>query len=217
MAKAARVEIVDNAGRARRWDGSVWHETPLPFTVTAIDQRYGEPWAVGNVPDDDLPAAARWNGASWTMTRMPAFPHVLAGRQIGLRQVAVAGRGDVWAQGTISADCDEDCGRGRILLMHWHGGTWGYSLRCGMRPVLVSRIDRRRLTGLWYASDDVSLYMSDGRWERAVLPGDPPRDNHVNAVAVRQGSPRPDDHTGGGLRDACPEPSGGGYFMSAAC
>ncbi|MBO3745988.1 hypothetical protein J5X84_07915 [Streptosporangiaceae bacterium NEAU-GS5] len=178
------------AAQLWRWDGSAWLKTPVPFRVTAIDQRRGELWAIGDDTVEDVPAAARWNGASWTMTRMPDFPQVLAEQHVVLKQVAVGGRGDVWAQGDISADCDENCSPGRILVMHWNGGKWSYWLQRHTEPVLVSRIERRRLTGLWSAGDDVVLYMSDGRWARAIVPGIRHLDNHVHDVVVRQGSAR---------------------------
>ncbi|MEU8380557.1 hypothetical protein [Streptosporangium sp. NPDC048865] len=98
----------------RRWSGTGWSDFSLPRGVEvrafgAVGPR--DVWALGRGPDDGA-VIMRWDGDRWNTVPMPRS---LAGRGVGLEDVAAFSADEAWAIGGDSATA---------VVIRWDGRRW---------------------------------------------------------------------------------------------
>ena len=108
-----------------RWNGAEWDVVPSPNAGSAANRfdavdalSPDAAWAVGRSSNGvgDVPTAAQWDGASWTL--LPAPLDVTEGALTG---VAAISTDDVWA---VGYEGDVGTGEERALAIHWNGLRW---------------------------------------------------------------------------------------------
>lgn len=155
-----------------RWDGSRWHNIPVPAPMTSGD---GAVWAIladgsvgawlGGSKEIDTttgqyqaPSIFRWDGATWTDT-LPSWPNS-SGGSAEITTLVESSVSDVWAGGWVS-------GAGtpngyEPLVLHWNGATWTQQSDASPPGSLIEWLSARSSTDVWAAgtdSDDVHGYV----------------------------------------------------------
>lgn len=127
------------------WTGTAWGVVPGPkagvrdsdlWGVTALSP--ANVWAVGNERTGGgrfrfRPLVEHWNGAAWTLVRVPSPPLTGVGASLG--GIAATSPRDIWAVGNYDTGT-----RFQPLIEHWNGTRWSLSPAPAPGSVLLSRI-----------------------------------------------------------------------------
>lgn len=107
----------------RRLPDGRWTDTHVPIWAESIDGHApSNVWAVGRDKATRQPAAARWNGRTWTGVALPRLP-LAQGLSALFWDVLVRGTRDVWAVGGVFNDTGEEQ-PARWLIGRWNGREW---------------------------------------------------------------------------------------------
>jgi len=127
------------------WDGAAWRVVPAPRPGTRDSDLWGvtalgpaDVWAVGNERTGAgsfrfRPLVEHWNGAAWTLVRVPSPP--LTGVGASLSGIAATSPRDIWAVGNYDTGA-----RFQPLIEHWNGIRWSLIPAPAPGSALLSRI-----------------------------------------------------------------------------
>jgi hypothetical protein len=149
-------DLVNGYHRAliEHWDGTAWQVMPTPragprdsdlWGVTALSATNA--WAVGNENIGAFrfrPLIEHWNGAAWTLVRVPSPP--LTGTGATLSGVAATSPRDIWAVGNYDTGT-----RFQPLIEHFNGTHWSLIPAPTPGSALLSRISLQAPGNGWAA------------------------------------------------------------------
>jgi alpha-tubulin suppressor-like RCC1 family protein len=131
-AVGASNELADPQPLAERWNGTSWHDVPVPLPATAttgtlegvLELGPCNVWAVGNINAQsgtgELTLIEHWNGTKWSVVPSPN-PETGTGTTDELNAIAGTSPTNLWAVGTFGTDLFN-----AMLFEHWNGKTWSF-------------------------------------------------------------------------------------------
>lgn len=171
---ASDVWTVSQSATARRWDGTTWSTETLPIEANAVDgTSASNVWAAGSRRDaDDIiqPAAAVWNGSTWTDISPDGVANDLRSAA-EFRDLSVVSPTDVWAVGSYTWLDAEQNSHTQPLLAHYTDGTWSMWKHAEGWAYESVVHDRHGGVHILYGSGDPTvLHIRDGVWTESSLP-----------------------------------------------
>ncbi|MBV9383470.1 MAG: hypothetical protein JO242_22765 [Streptosporangiaceae bacterium] len=117
---------------AERWDGTAWHQLPVPLPSAATVGRLagvlqlspGNAWAVGSITPQtggtNLTLIEHWDGTRWSVVPSPN-PVTGSGTTDTLEAISGTSASDLWAVGSFGTGMFN-----AMLFEHWNGTKWSF-------------------------------------------------------------------------------------------